>query len=278
LVNLNHQLLLFTCNTVMLSASCCIFATNYKGKIMGVYNLLNIILIVTLIAFSVYYIWDWIKGSDRLPVSWAEANKRGLVSEKLIKIYRSYPDKSRFMMIWLQMQRLDKESIKGDIAELGVYRGETAALLHALAHDRDLHLFDTYSGFRQDDLANETGEAATYTTANFADTSVEFVQNRLGYSNKIHYHDGNFADIAAKLPPIIYAFASLDADLAKPTADGLVYFYQHLAPGGVILVHDYNPKWPGLMKAVDEFLVSIPEKAVFMPDINGSVVITKNKA
>jgi O-methyltransferase len=244
---------------------------------MGVYNLLNIILIATLIAFSAYYIWDWIRGNDRMPAGWAEANRRGQVSDKLRKIYRTYPDKSRFMICWLQMQRIDKDGVKGDVAELGVYRGEMAALLNALAPDRDLHLFDTFSGFRQDDLVNETGEAATYTTANFADTSVEFVQNRLGYSNRIHYHEGDFADVSAKLPATAYAFVSLDADLAKPTAAGLTYFYQHLSPGGVIIVHDYNPKWPGLMKAVDDFVETIPENAVLMPDLNGSVVIVKNK-
>ncbi len=245
---------------------------------MGVYNTLNVILILALIGFSVYYVWDWIKGTGRMQASWIEANKRDLVSLKLQQLYRSYPDKSRFLIFWLQFQRLNKEGIKGDVAELGVYRGETAAVLHALSPERDLHLFDTFSGFRKEDLAGESGEAATYTTANFADTSLEFVQNKLGAGNSIHYHVGDFIETSAALPDVEYALVSLDADLSRPTAEGLAYFYPRLVPGGVLIVHDYNPKWPGLLQAVDAFVETIPEHAVLMPDLNGSVVIVKNKA
>lgn len=240
---------------------------------MAVYNLLNIILILSLIGFSAYYIWDWVRGNDRKSAAWVDANKRDLVPEKVQQLYQKYPDKDRFMIFWLQMQRLERENIEGDIAELGVYRGETAALLHALAPDRDLHLLDTFSGFRQEDLMGESGEAATYTTANFADTSMEFVQNRLGYSNKIHYHEGDVVEVSKQLPELRFAFVSLDADLAKPTAAGLAYFYPRMQPGGVIIIHDYNPKWPGLIEAVDNFLKTIPESPVLMPDVSGSLVI-----
>lgn len=244
---------------------------------MGVYNLSNIILIVLLVGFSAYYLWDWFRGNHRKAVAWVEANKKGQVPEPVQKAYAAYPDKERFLVFWLQIQQLEKRQLKGDFAELGVYRGETAALLRALAPDRELHLFDTFCGFRQDDLVNESGEAASYTPANFADTSVSFVQNRLGYSNKIHYHEGNFKEVSEKLTEMQYALVSIDVDLQKPTADGLAYFYPRLQPGGVLIIHDYNPKWPGLMEAVDAFLHSIPESAAFMPDMNGSVVIVKNK-
>ncbi len=244
---------------------------------MDPYTILNSFFILLLIAFSAYYIWDWLRGNDRKPAAWVNANKRDLVPEKLQQLYKKYADKERFMIFWLQMQRLEKENIKGDIAELGVYRGETAALLRALAPERDLQLFDTFSGFQQQDLQGESGEAATYTPANFADTSVAFVQNRLGYSNKTHFHEGDFAEVSIGLPDLRFALVSMDADLAKPTADGLAYFYPRLQPGGIIIIHDYNPKWPGLVEATDRFLATIPEKPVLMPDVNSSLVIVKNK-
>lgn len=244
---------------------------------MAVYNILNVLLILSLIGFSAYYFWDWVRGSDRKPAAWVDANKRDLVPQKVQKLYQKYADKDRFMIFWLQMQRLEKKNIQGAIAELGVYRGETAALLHALAPERDLHLFDTFSGFRQEDLVGESGEAATYTTANFADTSLDFVQNRLGYSHKILYHEGDIAEVSKQMPELRFALVSLDADLAKPTAAGLAYFYPRMQPGGVIIVHDYNPKWPGLIEAVDSFLKTIPESPVLMTDVNGSLVIVRNE-
>ena len=48
-------------------------------------------------------------------------------------------------------------------------------------------------------------------------------------------------------------------------------------PGGVILVHDYNYRWPGVVKAVDDFVQTIPENMVLLPDINGTAMIIRNK-
>jgi len=244
---------------------------------MGFYDLLNSAIILTLIVFALIYLWDWAKGHDKKPGLWVASLKSGLVSKSVRSLYRSYPDKDRFMLFWLQLNRLEHEGIAGAIAELGVYRGQTAALLRQLAPDRPLHLFDTFSGFRSEDLKGESGEAGTYTTANFADTSLSFVKNKLGDQPGIHYHAGNFSEVIAHLTNTIeFALVSIDVDLEKPTAEGLAWFYPRLVKGGVLVVHDYNPKWPGLMQAVDDFLKTIPENPVLMTDRDSSLVIVKN--
>jgi len=69
----------------------------------------------------------------------------------------------------------------------------------------------------------------------------------------------------------------MDADLYNPTKAGLEYFYPRLSPGGVIFIHDYNDKWQGLIKAVDEFAATIPEKLILVPDLDSTVMIVKNK-
>jgi len=69
----------------------------------------------------------------------------------------------------------------------------------------------------------------------------------------------------------------MDADLYNPTKAGLEFFYPRLSPGGVILVHDYNYKWEGLMKAVDEFVLTLPETPVLSPDLDSTIMIIKNK-
>ncbi|MEA3479130.1 MAG: TylF/MycF/NovP-related O-methyltransferase, partial [Bacteroidota bacterium] len=58
---------------------------------------------------------------------------------------------------------------------------------------------------------------------------------------------------------------------------GLEYFYPRLSAGGIIIIHDYNGKWKGAMQAVDEFLETIPEQLIPIPDIDNSVMILKCK-
>jgi hypothetical protein len=41
------------------------------------------------------------------------------------------------------------------------------------------------------------------------------------------------------------------------------------------MVHDYNPEWPDLMKAVNDFLDKISEHLIFVPDADSTVMIIK---
>ena len=202
--------------------------------------------------------------------------KNGTIDPKLIRIFKSYPDKQRFILFWLQMQRIQACKLDGDLAELGVYKGDTAQILHLMAPEKRIHLFDTFTGFDEADLINEKGEAATYTPQHFADTSLEKVKMKLGQSKNIFFYPGKFSEQSSKASSINFCFVSIDVDLAKPTADGLRFFYERLVDGGVIIVHDYNPKWPALMEAVNEFVKQIPENPVLIPDKDTSLVIVKN--
>ena len=59
--------------------------------------------------------------------------------------------------IWIQIKRIQRKGIPGSFAELGVYKGETARMIHLCAPERSLHLFDTFDGFPPGDLREETG-------------------------------------------------------------------------------------------------------------------------
>lgn len=217
-------------------------------------------------------------GETYEPPYWEHARKEGRLSKELLKASRNYPDKVRLYNFWLQINRINRESIVGDFAELGVYKGESSQLLHLMAPDRTLHLFDTFEGFTGTDLQPETGVASTYSTNNFADTSINKVLKKIGgNSEEIKVHPGYFPASATGIGDTAYALVSLDADLYNPTKAGLEYFYPRLSPGGVIFIHDYNHKWEGLIKAVDEFAFTIPEQLVLVPDLDSTVMIVKNK-
>src|SRR5882672_4360748 len=66
------------------------------------------------------------------PHQWEEAVRIGQVSSRLKKMERFYRDKVRFYTFWFQIERLRKEKIAGAFAELGVYKGETARIIHTM--------------------------------------------------------------------------------------------------------------------------------------------------
>lgn len=210
------------------------------------------------------------------PHAWEEAVKNGAVSRKLKKIERFYRDKVRLYTFWLQIERLKKEKIEGAFAEVGVYQGETASLMHEMDPSRKLHLFDTFEGFSKRDLQSEKIDDVNR-SVDFSDTSEESVMKYINGNSNILSHKGYFPATTQDFTVERYAFVHLDADLYNPTLAGLRYFYPLLSPGGVIIVHDYNHTWEGVTKAVDEFSKTIAESLMEISDWQGSVMIVKTK-
>jgi O-methyltransferase len=234
-------------------------------------------ILVLILAFLVFKILET-KWSYKIskPYAWEEAVRKGEVSSKLKKIERFYRDKARFYAIWFQIRRLKRENISGAFAEVGVYQGETAKMIHEMDPDRRLHLFDTFEGFAKQDLQLEQASHPNL-NADFSNTNLEQVKKFIDGNINVIFHPGYFPSTTKKLEEKEYAFVHLDADLYQPTLAGLMYFYPRLTPGGLILIHDYNHTWSGVTRAVDEFIKTIPESLVELMDWQGSVLIIKNK-
>ncbi|MFT6866990.1 MAG: O-methyltransferase [Cyclobacteriaceae bacterium] len=210
------------------------------------------------------------------PHNWEEAVKQGKISNKLKKLERSYRDKVRFYTFWLQIERIKNQNIPGAFAEMGVYQGDTARLIHEMDVSRTFHLFDTFEGFDQKDLAFEKSKDEKYSTENFSDAILDEVKLHVDGNENVHFHVGYFPDSAKDIKEPIYAFVHLDADLYLPTLTALKYFYPKLYAGGVIMIHDYNHTWDGIPKAINEFIKTIPESIQEIADWQGSVMIVKN--
>ena len=186
-------------------------------------------------------------------------------------------DSVRRDMLVLLLRNLIERNISGDMAELGVYKGQTAKLIHRYAPEKVLHLYDTFQGFDGRDVAYEaTVDDRTTPRGHFSDTSVEAVLRYIAPSNgNVHIHQGFFPDtILESENDLRYCFVHLDADLYAPIIGGLRYFYPRLERGGFILVHDFNA-WPGARQAVTEFCTGVPEIPIPMPDKSGSALIQK---
>jgi len=181
-------------------------------------------------------------------------------------------DLARLVMFVENARVLEAEGIAGSLAELGVYKGTTAKLLHALMPARTLWLFDTFEGFDARDLAHEARDAGGF---RFDDTSLEAVLRYVDGGERVRACKGRFPDTAAQVPDgERFALVHLDADLQKPTADALAFFYPRMTPGGFIVLHDYGSgAWPGIALAADAFFADKPEGIVRIPDKSGTAIV-----
>jgi O-methyltransferase len=187
-------------------------------------------------------------------------------------------DQVRRDMIVLLLRSILERRIEGDLAELGVWKGYTAKLIHHYIPERSLHLFDTFAGFDKRDLSAEMNHTGHHIgNRDFSDTSVDVVLKYIQpVRDTVICHPGFFPEsISAADGEKKYAFVHLDADLYEPIMAGLRFFYERMMSGGFILLHDYNA-WPGVRKAADEFCSEARQIIIPFPDKSGSALIVKS--
>ena len=148
----------------------------------------------------------------------------------------------------LAVHSLEKANVPGSFAEVGVYRGDTSRVLHRLAPDRRLYLFDTFEGFPLQDIDEPDDR--------FRETSLDMLREMLGDMNQVVVRKGYFPETARGLENERFAFVLLDADKYKPTWAGLEFFYPRLSPRGCLMIHDFNSPESNyaVSKATEEFM------------------------
>ncbi|MBQ2678273.1 MAG: class I SAM-dependent methyltransferase [Firmicutes bacterium] len=176
------------------------------------------------------------------------------------------------------IERVLENGVEGAVAELGVYKGDTAWQINALMPERRFYLFDTFEGFDERDVSKE--ENMSFSKArlgDFSDTSVESVMKRFIYPRSVIVRKGYFPETAEGLENERFAFVSMDPDLYGPVLAGLRFFYPRLSKGGSIMLHDYNnEQFKGVKTAVREYEKEEgPLSIVPLGDLHGSCVITK---
>jgi O-methyltransferase len=184
-------------------------------------------------------------------------------------------DYVRYAALGLCYEEIIRNKITGSIAELGVYQGDFAARLNSLFPERPLYLFDTFQGFSQKDIEVEKSKSFSSGDQDFSDTSVEVVLSKMKNSKSCIIRKGVFPGTASDVEDT-FCFVSIDADLFAPILSGLEFFYPKLQKGGFIFIHDFNnDQYTGARQAVLEYCREKSIGYVPLPDICGTVVITK---
>jgi len=166
-----------------------------------------------------------------------------------------------------------KNKIDGAMVECGVWKGGStmamALMLKRLgAENRDLYLYDTFSGMSAPSDADISihGEQAheKFSRTRISEDASDWCLSPLdevkenmystGYQKeKIHFIKGKVEDTIPKDIPNEIALLRLDTDWYESTRHELTHLFPLLKLKGVLIIDDYG-HWEGARKAVDEYI------------------------
>ena len=141
--------------------------------------------------------------------------------------------------------------MEGELAEVGVYQGGSAKLICEVKRDKDLYLFDTFTGLpevSEDDT--HFGKKHWYENE-FSNTSEEAIRKLLSRYKNVHIIKGIFPESGKAIIEKKFCFVHLDVDLYKSTIESLRFFFPRMVKGGIIMAHDFHSD--GIQKAFKEF-------------------------
>ncbi len=213
-------------------------------------------------------------------ISKALASKKIYFTKSLS--FRKWPEKLPISLDYVRHATLElcyeeimAKKIKGNVAEVGVYKGDFSKKLNQLFTDRQLYLFDTFEGFNDKDIHTEQEQNFSDGKQDFSDTSIDLVMGKMPHPENCIIKKGFFPETAEDINDR-FCFVSLDTDLYEPIYQGLVFFYPKLEKGGYIFVHDFNNVgYKGARQAVTKFCTENAISYVPIPDNSGTVIITK---
>ena len=138
-------------------------------------------------------------------------------------------DKNLFYSIWFILKNIDQHNIEGKLAEVGVYKGETALILHHALPNRELLLFDDFSGTPKQ-VEREDCEGNMQTDIINSDgLTEEKMQALVNNHPKVIIKAGEYKTTFATLEQEEFAFVSIDGNFYENTKTALEFFYPRLA-------------------------------------------------
>lgn len=204
---------------------------------------------------------------------------RGMVWDEMNKIPAlEEEDYNRIKTFQLVADEIKIRNVRGQVAELGVFRGEFAKYINKAFPDKKCYLFDTFEGFRDEEAESEKkqGNCGDTFIEYFKSTTMQKVMEVMPFPEQVVCKPGLFPESLNGLEDS-FSFVSIDVDFEQSIYDGLSYFYPRLCEGGYIFIHDYNSELKGVKNAVIKYERAIGKNLAKLPipDVNGTLVLTK---
>jgi len=153
-------------------------------------------------------------------------------------ILKKYKHNSKLSLETLNELRLFCKHLQGNVVEMGCYKGGSGLLL-ADYSKQPTFLFDSFQGLPE--LTKEdTWEKKIKTSKEKYKADLQEVKKITQHNANISIIPGWFEDTLPKNIIKDIALLHLDADLYQPTLYCLRQLYDHIKPGGYILVDDYH--------------------------------------
>jgi O-methyltransferase len=228
-----------------------------------------------LLLFSIFPYRVWKKYSASVIRS-LEINNVDVCNDKALMDFifeLKYRRCSHLLMTFREMINIYRmvrrtENLDGDITEVGVYRGGSAAIMAHFKGNRRLNLFDTFEGLPDVNKEKDVLEKGSMNV-----TSEQMVKNLLKDYNNWFIYKGIFPDTSEPVRNNTFSFVHLDTDLYDGTLQSLNFFYNRMQQGGIIMTHDYNDLLtPGVKEAFDLFFKDKSESIVELWDTHALVV------
>ena len=198
--------------------------------------------------------------------------------------------RARVFALIVAVRYVVDQRVPGEIVECGVWRGGSMqavarTLLDRNVRDRDLHLFDTFTGMpaptaedrrlgghaARELLEASPRSANIWAVADLAD--VQAGMSRTGYpGERTHYHRGRVQETIPAQAPERIALLRLDTDWYESTRHELAHLFDRVTPGGVIIIDDYD-YWEGSRQAVDEFIAAGRHRLLLVPVDSARVAV-----
>ena len=129
-------------------------------------------------------------------------------------------------------EEIKRKHVEGDVAEVGVFKGDFSKKINALFADRKLYLFDTFEGFHSDEVKTDNTLSWGEITDKFNGVNIEEVLNKMPNKSNCIIKKGFFPD-TFDLFDKVFSFVSIDVDLYAPIKNALEIFWPRLAWGGI---------------------------------------------
>lgn len=183
-----------------------------------------------------------------------------MIADNLLRKHRIISEQMRtdeMRVLLLELERVIRAGVEGDLVELGCYEGTSALfeqrLLNEIMSEKKLWLYDSFEG-----LPEKTAEDVSAAGELFKSGELKASKARL----ERNFHKAGlrppllkrawFYELEDKDLPSEICFAFLDGDFYESIMDSMKLVLPRLSAGGVIIVDDYqSAALPGAKKAVD---------------------------